>query len=206
MANRSADWCILRTSGPRTLKLAASLAEAGFDVWTPAQIVRRRALLGKNRREEPAPIMPTFVFARAAHLGDLTRAAKAIPSPHPAFSIFHYRDSVPLIADNALAHLRAVEDRAKHETLKRQRHAFAIGQGVTVSQGPATGMTGVVRRSDGKFALVAFGGVELKIASFLLASDGVPGSPAEDGPAGHHGGSDGSAALAPRQSRPRQAA
>jgi hypothetical protein len=37
--NEGQEWCILRTSGPKTLPLARALAEAGLAIWTPVEIV-----------------------------------------------------------------------------------------------------------------------------------------------------------------------
>jgi hypothetical protein len=37
--NEGLDWCILRTSGPKTLPLARALAEAGLAIWTLVEIV-----------------------------------------------------------------------------------------------------------------------------------------------------------------------
>jgi hypothetical protein len=42
-------WCILRTSGGRTVPLARSLAAVGFEVWTPVRTIRRPAP-GQGRR------------------------------------------------------------------------------------------------------------------------------------------------------------
>lgn len=177
---RASDWCILRTSAPRTLTLAASLAAAGIEVWTPKRIDRRRLPRGsKGHKEVEAAIMPTFVFARATELARL-QAIRADPiSPHPAFSIFHHLDRIPFIAEREVAALRAEEERAQRAALKRQRHTFAPGTRVQVPDGAFAGLGGqVVDGGNGKFALVCFGGAfEVQIATFLLRTDEVQGAP-----------------------------
>lgn len=172
---RSGDWCILRTSGARTLPLAKSLKAAGFDVWTPVQVDKRRLPRGrKGQIEREVPITPTFVFARADRAADLLRVLAMPVNPHPAFSVFRYLGRVPLIADREIAHLHGAEDRAKRVVLKAQRHAFVVGATVRVNEGAATGMSGIVEEGDGRFALVAFGGgFRMKIATFLLRPDEV---------------------------------
>lgn len=177
---RASDWCILRTSGPRTLGLAASLASAGFEVWTPRRVERRRLPRGrKGHKEVEAAIMPTFVFARASQLTEL-QAIRADPSnPHPAFSLFKHLGRIPLIAEREVAALRAEEEKARLAVLKRQRHTFAPGTRVHVPEGSFAGLSGdVVDGGNGKFALVCFGGsFQVQIATFLLRTDEVQGGP-----------------------------
>lgn len=175
---RGQDWCILRTSGGRTLKLAASLAAAGLDVWTPVQTLSKRRGRDRERVEFDAPIMPTFVFARAEQVPELARLAALPVSDHPGFSVFRHMGRVPLIADREIAGARAIEDRSKRAVRMGQRHAFAMGERVKVNEGPAAGLSGqVVRDGDGKFVLVAFGNITMKIGSWLLGTDAVQGTP-----------------------------
>lgn len=176
-------WCILRTAGPRTLLLADSLAAAGLDVWTPAQVIKVRRPRSKITRERVSPIMPTFVFARAKHLGELQRLRNLPISPHPGFSIFSHAGTVPIIGDREIASLRALEaaeaakrqaglDREQRKGLKKQRYVFPIGDRVHVQEGSFTGLTGIVQGGDGRFALICFGGaLQVKIATFLLRGD-----------------------------------
>lgn len=167
-------WCILRTSGPRTLKLAASLAAAGFDVWTPQQLAQRRRGRARERVEVPAPIVPTFVFARAHHVRELLAAAVAMPSPHPPFSIFRHRDRIPVVADRGLAALRDEEEKHRRRAAKAQRNVLPVGTGIRLAEGAFAGMTGVVEGGNGKAAVVNFGGgFIVSIATYLLGSDVV---------------------------------
>ncbi|MET3826551.1 transcription antitermination factor NusG [Sphingomonas sp. PvP055] len=168
------DWCILRTSGGRTLNLARSLAEAGFDVWTPQETLSRRVPRKKTVVDREVAILPTFVFARAVHIPELA-AALALPvNPHPSFSIFRYLGDIPLLADREIKNLRDVEDAARLRELKKTRNVVPVGTTVTMTEGAFAGLSGVVKKSDGKFALVAFGGAfEVNIASFLIRTDGV---------------------------------
>ena len=167
-------WCILRTAGARTLPLADSLAEAGFEVWTPRQVIKRRL----RRNGEPAQIsvamLPTFVFARAIHLPDLARVLALAINPHPAFSIFRYAGRIPLIADSAADGLRREEERAALAERKKERVNFARGAPVRVEDGAWQGLSGVVVSSSGKEAVISFGGTaRATIASWLLRVDDV---------------------------------
>ncbi len=108
-------WFILRTSGGQTLPLMRSLCDAGFDVWTPAKVLRRtiraKTLAGTRTIEVDAPILPTFLFANEAHLVALTGEASAPASPHPAFSVFHRSGKAPIIGGAQITGLQAEEAR-----------------------------------------------------------------------------------------------
>lgn len=120
-------WFILRTSGGQTLALAASLRSSGIDAWTPARTLRRympaKTPTGKRLVEIDAPILPTFVFmraaddevARAAQLAEAEGFAIADPSPHPRFSIFRYTDRhgrklAPFVSDREVRGLQEEEE------------------------------------------------------------------------------------------------
>ncbi len=187
------DWCILRTSGGRTLNLARSLAEAGFDVWTPIRTIKRPHGKPdqKGRRstvEIDMPILPTFVFARAGGLSALAHTAGDPVHQHPPFSIFLHAGRIPLIGAASVAGLQEEErfaaeqitalrdaetreeqrrirgaalktKREREKALRAERHDFAIGAEVSVAdQQSLAGMTGVITSSDGRSAVVAFGG------------------------------------------------
>jgi transcription antitermination factor NusG len=174
MMVEASKWCILRTAGPRTLPLAKSLGDAGLEVWTPASVVQRRQGRSRERVDVDAPIMPTFVFARAHHLSELLGYASSPISPHPSFSVFHYYDRIPILADREIEALRTVEGRARLARRKAERHVFPAGQKVCVPDGPFAGLIGVVEdEGNGKYALVCFGEWRLKVATFLLQPSDV---------------------------------
>ena len=215
-------WCILRTSGARTLALAASLNDAGLEAWTPLRTFKRLRS-GKSSRidgkritvEVDAPILPSFVFARIAHLLDLEHASRDPRSRHPAFSVFHHAGRIPVIADRDVAGLQEAEraaaasirDQREAETreeadririaalkterarmramkaaeaeqrkmLRAERRNFADGERVMVDDMPALmGMSGAVVSSDGRSAMVCFGGLlTMKIEAWQLSRDSV---------------------------------
>jgi hypothetical protein len=108
------QWCILRTSGSKTVNLAKALREAGYRAWTPTKPYRR--IMHKGRKNEQkidaeAAILPTFVFAHADDLHALASDAKREVSPYPPFSVFHYAGRVPLIAGRDIQSLRDEEAR-----------------------------------------------------------------------------------------------
>jgi len=167
-------WCILRTAGRRTLPLAESLAAAGYDVWTPRIIVSRRIPRSRARREQPAPLMPTFVFASTDRLADLRALAGAMVKDHPDFSIFHHFGLVPVINDADLEHVRAAEKAMAPKRKPKRAAPLPAGERVRIPSGAFAGLSGIVESSDGRHTLVCFGGrLSVKIDTFLLVSDVV---------------------------------
>lgn len=159
------DWCILRCSGRNTLPLAESLGKAGFEVWTPSAIQR----LPRKRAERPAPLLPSYVFARSGALEQLLELSTPDGplNQHPSFRVFHYLDRIPVIADRDLDALRQSEARR----VKRRQYAhraYSRGDVVQINEGAFAGMSGIVQRSNGKYALVMFGRVPVNVATFLL--------------------------------------
>lgn len=218
-------WCILRTSGARTLPLAASLSAAGLEAWTPTRTIKRQRFGARPRVERhrvtvemDVAILPTFVFARVTHILDLEHAAKDPASQHPPFSVFHHAGRIPLIADCdimglqeaervatvAIQEQRAAETREEAERiriaalkterariramketeavqrkmLRAERRDFNAGDQVQVDDTPALmGMSGVVMSSDGRTAMVRFGGfLTMKIEAWQLSRDSVQGT------------------------------
>ena len=118
-----AGWCILRTGGPRTLRLAESLGKAGIEAWTPRRTYKRPVPGAKPRldgvrpmQELDTPILPTFVFVRAVHVGQVEaierdQANPHIASRHPPFSLWRYHGAVPFIADREIIGLQEEERR-----------------------------------------------------------------------------------------------
>lgn len=165
-------WCILRTAAPRTLSLAAALADAGYDAWTPSRMQKRRTLRGKTKLAEvEVPLMPTFVFVRANRLEDLRIALRMPVCPYPAFSIFHFLGKPPRVENSEIERLRTEELRGRP---RQGGDRFAPGASVRVEQGSWTGVTGEVVRTEGGFTIVCFGGAfDFKIASMHLRTDQV---------------------------------
>lgn len=148
------DWCILRMAGGRTMSVARSLTDAGFEVWSPVEIQRKRLPRSKAQIDRAVCVTPTYVFARASHLPDLVRVSLDPSSPHPDFSVFRYQDRFPLIADAELQSLRAIERQA---AAKNAPMVLPRGISVRLQDGPFQGLTGqVIEASKGQFTLVAF--------------------------------------------------
>jgi len=201
-AGSNLRWCILRTSGARTLALAESLANAGIDAWTPAatasRLVRRGATMVKAERT--AAILPTFVFVRSPHLPALADILADPWHRHPAFSLFRYQGRYPLVGEASIASLRAAEqeaiealqlerdaadreqrrlerianlrtEQARRKALRQVRREFLDGARVEVAEmTPLAGLTGVVQSSDGRTAIVDFGGaLVMKIEAWRLS-------------------------------------
>ena len=190
---RRPSWIILRTAAPRTLRLADSLAEAGFSVWTPRQTISRRIPRSKDkeRREVETPIIPTFVFADAEHKDALRTLAAQPLHAHPPFSLMTHRGGVPEIKDGEVHGLRieerrmqaAADDRARRARRNARGKAIPVGATIGLPTPAFQGITGVVEESDGRFTLALVGNMRLKIATFLFDDDEVKRPPSQAGSA-----------------------
>jgi transcription antitermination factor NusG len=159
------DWCILRTRGSHTLRLADSLDPDAVTAWTPTQHQTTRDPKTGKRVPILAAVMPTFVFASAERLFELLDKAR---TPGARFSVFRWNDQVPLVSDADLRHLRQIEREAK---AKGRAVEYANGQKVHVPDGAWQGLTGqIVEQRKGKWVLVAFPGynVPVKFAPWNL--------------------------------------
>ncbi len=173
-------WCILRCAGRSTLPLAASLAEDGFEVWTPVETRIVRIPRANVRREVRRPIMAGFVFACARHLWTLveladmpvkSRRGVGLRKPaHHDFSLFHDLGDFGFVRDGELQSLRMAEHRAV--PLAKLK---AYARGATVpGRGAFEGLAGIVEGSRGKFTLVCFNGdTVVKIPTFILRADEI---------------------------------
>ena len=162
-------WCILRTTGGRTIALARSLVAAGIEAWTPVKTIDVREGRTRRRGQKDVPIAPTFVFVRGHHLPELVAIGRLFVSPHPGFSIFRYSGRTPLVSDAEIKGLRMEEERGWVRALRKERHAFAIGQRLQMPEGAFTGMTGIVESSDGKLVMVNLGGnFSVKVEAWLM--------------------------------------
>lgn len=165
-------WCILQMRASRTIMVTESLALAGFEVWTPIVTIVKRQTKARARKKITAPAMPTYAFARAVHLADLLAEAKNPTSNHPDFKVYREYDRYPLISDRELDGLRMEERKQKP---RKEAPVFGVGDPVRVTDGIAAGMSGIIERAKGKYALVCFpnGSVPIEISTFALVSDVV---------------------------------
>ena len=178
----SDGWCILRTASRSTLALARSLASAGFDVWTPAEMRTRRTVRGsKVTREHEVAIAASFVFAKADRLPELAWVQAQPLSPHPSFSIFHHAGRVPLIADRDIAGLRSEEDRRRRAWEEAQRAkikppTFAAGTQVQIGEEPAfAGLPGTVDSQRGRKVRVNLGPLTVEVDAWQVLPNDIHG-------------------------------
>lgn len=157
MTDHANRWCILRTSGPGTLRLVASLQDAGFAIWTPTEHVRRRVPRGKSTEHRIVPLAPTYAFVRAVHLDDLKRIERLDVSPHPRFSIFRYYGETVFVRHRELSPLRKMQQESYRDALpasgrapgKPRGQAFEPGDTVKITSGAFNGFEAFVELSDG---------------------------------------------------------
>lgn len=163
------DWCILRTAGRHTIPLMETLRADGFTAWTPIEVQRVRKPRSPAKLTRTVAMTPSFVFARTDRLAALLALSNAHRKRQPDFSVFHFQNAIPMIADIELEALRSMELKAAP---KEKRPQYEKGATVRVPEGPFAGMSGIVETDDGKFALVGFGGrMKVRVASFLLRPD-----------------------------------
>jgi transcription antitermination factor NusG len=185
VTKRANDWCILRTSGPRTLMLAASLQGAGVQAWTPTEHRKRRVPRGKAVEHQMVAMTPTYVFVRECHLPDLRRLEKQHGSPHPSFSIFRYYGATVFVRHGSLHGLRQLQQNSylaslpnapRHAKKARAEH-YDIGDVVKLKSGAFAGFEAMVETSDGlttSVRLTLFGrDAGVKIATSQMRADDV---------------------------------
>jgi hypothetical protein len=176
MGERGGPWCILRMSPGRTLAVAEALAELGFEVWTPSETIVKRVGLVRKQVTLAAPLLPTFVFARAGQLGDLLVLARSpaltsqvwdseqqrmITKGCPHFTVFRHGGRYPLVSDRSLDTLRVAEQRGRP---MKEVKLFSAGERVKCPDAGFDGLVGVVETTKGRHALVCFEGFAIPIS------------------------------------------
>jgi hypothetical protein len=182
----TASWCILQTSGGRTLAVIRSLRSASFDVWAPTGMARRPRPRSTKYRDEPIALLTGVVFAPYEDAARLSAAAQSPISPHPSFSLLMHQGKYGRVPDAGLDPLRAfevdkaaewaefvaAEERARLESLRKKKNrkrakgrlnaarSYVLGQTVRV-EGPAfQGLVAKVveNKKDGSL-VIDFGGL-----------------------------------------------
>lgn len=136
------DWCILLVNTTATIRLAASLVEAGYDAWTPIDIRERWA--GKPRQliDQEVAAAPGYVFARDDRLSDLlalsrepalcyqvwdSRKRCMVTKGLPVFRIMPGHQGYAKARDRLLAPLREFEQDQRDLAKRRQDKARCKG-------------------------------------------------------------------------------
>lgn len=164
------DWCILRTAGRSTIKLADTLAKDGFEVWTPIETRVTRIDRSRRRIESRHAIMASYVFARSVHLVELLELAKMPVKPrrgeglrdpaHADFSVMHWRDKIPMVDDRQLRELRRLQakltpKRKSAPPSKKADEPLPVGMSVRLTRSGFEGMKGRIERSDRRYTVVS---------------------------------------------------
>jgi transcription antitermination factor NusG len=176
------DWIILRTAGKDTLRLAKSLEEDGFEVWSPSEPKEITEYRTRLRRQITVPLLASYVFAPAKHRSELFQLAGMEVRPrrgagwgkpaHAGFSVMCGSRGALLITDRQLTALRQIETRrAKH---KKADVSFTPGDRVRVGAGVGAGMEGTVIRSNRKQTKIDFGSnFDPQLPTSILVKVGV---------------------------------
>jgi len=176
-------WIILRVASRDTLRLAQSLAEDQFDVWTPIEVKTMRVPRMNAKRDVRQAMLPGFIFAKVGHLVDLLNLSNnpvkmrrgsgfRLPA-HADFSVFHYHHGIPMVRDRDLNPLRRI---ARRRTAKQKAPPLKPRQMVRAKEGAGSfqGMIGTVEQSNETKTIVCFGGLFGKVelpTSFLNPDD-----------------------------------
>lgn len=172
-APRMTAWCVLRTSSRKTLRIAEALEDRGLKAWTPREVRMIRIPRANVRRRVVLPMMPSFVFARSENLHELLHLS-ASEQEGLQFSVMHYADRIPLIADVQLNALRRIEARRNPRKRADRRFPPGIEVRVKIEGGSFAGMRGKVEKSDHGHTLVCFDNrLTVKIDTLLLSADEV---------------------------------
>lgn len=125
---RPGEWVAVETASASTLRLAASLAEAGYEAFAPVEVIKRRSRSGAKPETVTLPVIPRYVFVRAIHLADMIELShspsllfqvwdaelrRMVTKGHPHFRLFKPMGEIRYIPDHQLDHLRFIDRKAK---------------------------------------------------------------------------------------------
>lgn len=176
------SWLILRCSNVKTLELAKSLTEAGFEAWSPVETITLKAKRGLPAEHLTRALMPSFVFARYSRLNDLLELSrsptlnyrvwdsekrKMVTRGHPYFRVFRLLGEYRQVPDRQLAHLRTMERKSKP---KGKVEPFEVGAIVRFTEGGFAGLTGRVEESRKDYTTVTIcdWSIPVQISTWLL--------------------------------------
>lgn len=183
--SKASDWCILRTSGPSTMRLAASLQDAALQAWTPTEHIRRRVPRSKNTEFRIVPLAPTYVFVRADYLGELQRIERAEITAHPNFSIFRHCGNTVFVRHASLNPMRLLQQDSYRRSLpatgrrpmKKRGEQYEVGDAVKLTTGAFAGFEAFVESSDGLVTTLKVGifgrPTEVKVPTLQLRGGSV---------------------------------
>jgi transcription antitermination factor NusG len=182
--HRNTDWFILTCSSCKTIDLARSLVEAGFEAWTPVEIVTLRARRSFPQQEVTEPLMGSYVFARLHHLNELlalshspsltylvwdSEERRMVMRGHPHFRVMRGMDGKAWapVADSQLTALRGLERRSRPKSKLR---TFGEGERIKLTDGAYAGLYGTVVKSGPVTTEVILDAwsIPVKLATWLL--------------------------------------
>lgn len=177
-------WAILRMAATSTLRVAQSLADAGFDTWTPAEEIQK-TVRGKIEWTK-VPMLPTFVFADASRLVELVALARC-PMTYqvwdsaqqrmttkgtPFFRLFQVDGDIETIPGRELEPLRRIEGRRKRKPRGKPRD-WIVGDRVRLTEGAYEGLRGRIVEVKGKRVVVFIPGssFSFEVSAFVPIPD-----------------------------------
>lgn len=180
--NTGRDWIILTCSNAKTIDLARSLTDAGFEAWSPVETVQRRARQGAKPDNVTRPLMPSFVFARAENEIDLLALShsptlnyrvwdrdlkRMVTRGHPFFRFFRPFGTTSTVSETQLEHLRKLEHRRRPKTAPQ---SFERGALVRFTEGGFEGLLGIVEETRGEYTVVTIDdwSIPVQVSTWLL--------------------------------------
>lgn len=185
MEGKATRWFILRTSGPSTMRLAASLQGDAIEAWTPTEHIRRRVPRSKSTEFRIVPLAPTYVFVRADRLDEMQRIERAEVTPHPAFSIFRHCGKTVFVRHSNLHPMRRIQQDSYRRSLpatgrrpmKKRGEQYEVGDAVKLTTGAFAGFEAFVESSDGLVTTLKVGifgrPTEVKVPTLQLREASV---------------------------------
>jgi transcription antitermination factor NusG len=176
------DWFMLQCSHGKTLELARSLNEAGFEACAPTETIVLHPRRGLKAQEVARPLIAGLVFAAARHLPELLALShspvltfqvwdaerrRMVTRGHPYFRVFRPFGEVRTIPEAQLTPLRRIE---RHRRPKGEAPAFQTGAKVRFVEGGFEGLRGTVEGTAGGYVVVAIDdwAIPVQVSPWLL--------------------------------------
>lgn len=177
------EWVILRCSNCKTLELARSLTDAGFEAWSPSVHLQKRKGEASKRPVVVLPLLASYVFAPYQHLAELlalshspalnyrvwdSELRRMVVKGHPYFRVFKDGGQFPRVPERQLNALREAEQR----TLPKPAiQALPINLEFTMSAAGFEGLSATVVKSSKSYTELAVETVPypVKLPTWMLA-------------------------------------
>lgn len=145
-ATDAPQWRVFATFGQAEISAARELARQGYETYLPLIAIRRRdAVIKSQWHEVRVPLFPSYGFIRLTQ----HESREPIAATRGVRELLHRPDGrLSLVADRIVDRLRDGEE-ARLRLPKEHGSVLAVGDVVTIGDGPFTGFPAVVEECDG---------------------------------------------------------